>query len=127
VGIIEAQARMQGATLDRGVATWLADNTNDYSAADLEALVMKGRKLAGRAGHKSVTLADMQQAHRLIRSESPQMADYYTRLAIAACNDAEFLPPEYAALLDDRAALEQSIEAAEPASQRRQRRDSAGW
>jgi hypothetical protein len=50
----------------------------------------------------------------LIRPNSPGKADYYTLLAVNACNDAELLPPEYAGLLADRAALQAQIAAAAP-------------
>jgi hypothetical protein len=37
-------------------------------------------------------------------------------LAVQACNDTELLPPRYAALLDDRGKLQETIQNQEPAA-----------
>ena len=39
-------------------------------------------------------------------------------LAVQACNDTELLPPSYAALLDDRGKLQETIQAARTDYQR---------
>ena len=38
-------------------------------------------------------------------------------LAVQACNDTELLPPRYAALLDDRGKLQETIQAATDTTQ----------
>jgi SpoVK/Ycf46/Vps4 family AAA+-type ATPase len=112
--IIVAQARTQGAAIDVGAVAALAAATPQYSAADLGAVVRKARMLARREGHAGITPALAQQAMTLIRPASPATADYDTLLAVGACNDAELLPPEYAGLLTDRAALQAQLAAAAP-------------
>lgn len=112
--IITAQARSQGTSItDRAVAS-LASATPKYSAADLGGIIRKARTLARREGSAAVTPELAARAMSLIRPNSPGTADYYTLLAVNACNDAELLPPEYAGLLADRAALQEKIAAAEP-------------
>lgn len=112
--IITAQARMQGAGItDKAVAS-LAAVTDKYSAADLGGIVRKARTLARREAASAITPEIVIRAKSLIRPNSPATADYYTLLAVNACNDAELLPPEYAGLLADRAALQERIAAAEP-------------
>jgi len=110
--IIRAQARAQGADVTDAAVTTLAAATATYSAADLGAIVRKARTLARRAGAAGITPELAAQALRLIRPSSPGTAEYYTLLAVNACNDAELLPPEYAGLLADRTALQERIAAA---------------
>jgi len=112
--VIAAQARSQGAEIAPTAVTVLAAATAKYSAADLGAVVRKARMLARRAGGTAITIELAQRALTLLRPSSPAKADYYTLLAINACNDAEHLPPEYAGLLADRAALQEQIAAATP-------------
>jgi hypothetical protein len=112
--IIAAQARSQGAQMDVRAVAALAGATPKYSAADLGAVVRKARMLARRAGVDCITPELAQRAMALIRPNSPATADYYTLLAVNACNDAELLPPEYAGLLADRATLQAQIAAVAP-------------
>jgi SpoVK/Ycf46/Vps4 family AAA+-type ATPase len=109
--IIKAQARGQGATITDDAVASMAAATPKYSAADLGAVVRKARMLGRREGGDTITPELAQRAMTLIRPNSPAKAEYYTLLAINACNDAEHLPPEYAGLLTDRAELQQRIAA----------------
>ena len=69
---------------------------------------------AVRQGRAQISQQDPEQALRFIRPATPNIADWYTLLAIQACNDAELLPTEYAQMMMDRAALRSKIKAAQP-------------
>ncbi|NNJ13618.1 ATP-binding protein [Chloroflexales bacterium ZM16-3] len=112
--IITAQARSQGAQIAVPAVAALAGATPNYSAADLGAVVRKARVLARREGRDTITPELAHRALSLIRPNSPATADYYTLLAVNACNDAEHLPPEYAGLLADRTSLQEQIAAVSP-------------
>ena len=56
---------------------------------------------------------------RTLRPATPAKADYFTMLAVQACNDTELLPPRYAALLDDRGKLQETIQSVSAATERR--------
>lgn len=112
-GIARVQARSQGMAITDGAVSLLAERSVDYSAADIAAVVGKAKKLARRANHAQIEDDDVQAALGYIRPATPQIARKYTLLAIDACNDAELLPPEYAAELADRARLKGKIRAAE--------------
>lgn len=110
-GIILAQARGQGiASVSDAALTILASQTNDYSAADLAAVVDKAKKLARRAARSEVGQEEVELALRLIRPATPQIARRYTLMAVQACNDAERLEPPYDAYLSDRDRLQAQIE-----------------
>ncbi len=120
-----AQARAQGdVVFEPDALDLLVAQTDQYSAADLAYLVRKARKLAERNNTASVTLALAQQAWAEYRTKTPATADWYTRLALSACNDLEHLPERYRAKLDDadRAGNDQDAPVSE-ASSRRRRRD----
>jgi transitional endoplasmic reticulum ATPase len=122
-GIIAAQARMQGAAIAPDAIAQLAAQTENYSAADLAALVAKSRKLARRAGCETVALEQVTQALTLIRpaTATSNQAEWYTLQAVSACNDAEYLPPKYAALLANRQDLSTQIRQQAPDFVRRER------
>ena len=91
-------------------------------------MVRKATKIAQRTapgletGHTSmITKAIAELAVKTIRPATPTKADFFTNLAIQACNDTELLPPRYAALLDDRGKLQETIQATEPAPARKGR------
>lgn len=107
--IVQAQARGQGVGVTDEAACLIAARAEDYSAADIAAVVAKGKKLARRADHAQIEEGDAEAALRYIRPSTPQIARRYTLLAIQACNDAELLPPQYAPLLADRQALKAQI------------------
>ena len=60
------------------------------------------------------TTEDAEKALKALRPATPAKADYFTMLAVQACNDTELLPPRYAALLDDRGKLQETIQSQEP-------------
>lgn len=110
--IIVAQAQSQGTELDPVSLDRLTEKTLYYSSSDLAALVRKARAVALREGRTHVNVDAAQHALDTIRPATIQFANYYTLLAVQACNDSEHLSPDYAALLADRTRLQQAIRAA---------------
>lgn len=113
-GIIQAQARMQGTAISDEAVTVLAGATENYSAADLAAIVSKARKLAARGGQTAIATSQVRDALALIRPSTTQQAEWYTLQAVQACNDAELLPERYRELLANRQALTMQIREQEP-------------
>lgn len=117
--IAQAAAAAQGAELDPAVAALIAARTDRYSAADLAAIVSKARKRARAAGANALRAEDALAALASLRPATPQTADFFTMLAVQACNDTDLLPARYAALLDDRANLARQIQDQAPAGRRK--------
>jgi transitional endoplasmic reticulum ATPase len=111
-GIVTAQASSQQIGVTDEATALIAARTENYSAADIAAVVAKGKKLARRAGRAQIETQDAELALGYIRPATPQIARKYTLLAVQACNDAELLPPQYAPLLADRRSLDAEIRAA---------------
>ena len=109
--IAQATARSLGVNLVPNAAYQIASNSDKYSAADVAQVVIKARKIAAREGRDWIGELDAANALRALRPATPAKADYFTMLAVQACNDTELLPPRYAALLDDRGKLQESIQA----------------
>jgi len=118
--IIAAQARTQEIAIEVDALTAIAGTTDKYSAADLAAIIAKARKLTRRTGGRAITVAVARAALLYIRP-TMQNADWYTLLAIQACNDAEHLPEQYAQLLTNRQELQSQIKVSEPDSGRAER------
>jgi transitional endoplasmic reticulum ATPase len=78
-----------------------AAQTNDYTGAEIEALVLKSLEVAEDAGSDVVT--DEHLAHAL-EAYVPTTRDIQqqVRLALAECNDRDLLPPAYRHMLDER-------------------------
>ena len=110
-GIVRAQARSQDIAVSDEAVTLASVRSNDFSAADLAAIVGKAKKLARRVQRPQIEAEDIVAALGYIRPATPQIARKYTLLAVEACNDTELLPPAYAAELADRQALKAKIKA----------------
>jgi SpoVK/Ycf46/Vps4 family AAA+-type ATPase len=123
IAILSGVAQGLGTPLEPGVAEDLAAQTDKYNAADLREVVNKARKRAQRSGMARIGLEDAGQALRFYRPSGLTRADWYRDIAIAACNDAEHLPPEYQELLSDRSALESRIRQESPESLVRSERE----
>lgn len=107
--ILEVQVRaLTLVTSDEALAAMVVATT-DYSAADLAAVMRKAAQLVRRRIAPSITREIADDALRFVRVATPLTAEYYTKLAIRACNDAEFLPPEYRDAFADQQALEARI------------------
>lgn len=109
-GIILAQARSQSVVATDEAIAVMVEQSKDYSAADLAAVVTKARKLAMRDQRPQITRVDAEGALRYMRPQSPQLAERYTLLAVQACNDTELLPPPYDTLLSDREVLQARLD-----------------
>jgi hypothetical protein len=109
-------------SLAQEAMTLLVEKSNNYSAADLAALVMKAKRMAQRDSRSQIEVADAEMALRYLRPQTPQIADRYTLLAIQACTDAELIPPPYDSMLADRDDLQTKINEA-PLPQSREGRD----
>ena len=90
--------------------------TEGWTGAEIEAAVVKAVELAEDEG-----LEPGQALVQAVRRLRPSTADveFMTLLAVAECNDLDLLPPRYRALLDDRQALQERLEAARPDDGRR--------
>jgi transitional endoplasmic reticulum ATPase len=88
----------------------LVEETERYSAADLEALVSEARLLARRAGLSGIELAQARAALENLRPATLGMVDAYTRTALDACTNLRYLPPAIAEAERARlAALRQQV------------------
>ncbi len=78
-----------------------ATQTDGYTGAEIEALVLKALEVAEDAG--SDVVADEHLAHAL-DAYVPTTRDIQAqvRLALQECNDKDLLPPAYRAILDER-------------------------
>ncbi len=114
LSIVQAQARAQTIELTQQAAALIAARSIKYSGADIAAVVSKARKLCRRRNLDYIDAEDATLALKLIKPATPKVADYYTLLAVQACNDAELLPEEEGALLDDPKALQVKIKEATP-------------
>jgi transitional endoplasmic reticulum ATPase len=101
LGIIQTQVRLQKFSIEEDAASHLARHSEKFSAADLEAVVSHARKLAKRNRATTISMTEAILALQHIRPETPQIADYYTLLAIQACKNRELLEPEEIDLLEN--------------------------
>ena len=119
IGAIGTQVSGQGATIAADALDYLAQGTDLYSNADIEAVVSKSRLIAAAGARKELCLPDVTRALRTLRPATVKNAEWYTNLAIDACNDTDLLPARYAEALNDRVKLKEQIEAQAPAETRR--------
>ena len=118
LAIAQATARSLGFTITAAAAEYIAVDSDKYSAADVAQVVIKASKIVKRTSNDPTILTEhAQAAARTLRPATPAKADYFTMLAVQACNDTELLPPRYAALLDDRGKLQETIQAATDTTQ----------
>jgi transitional endoplasmic reticulum ATPase len=94
--ILAVQARQQGVSLAPDALTFLAQETERYSAADLEALIGEARLLARRDGQQDISLPQAREALDNVRPSTLTSVEVYTRSAIDACTNLRYLPPAIA-------------------------------
>ena len=123
--IAHTTARRLGFMITDPAAEFIAFHSDKYSAADVAQVVIKATKIVKRTSNDPTITAHAQAAAAL-RPATPAKADYFTILAIQACNDTELLPPRYAALLDDRGKLQETIQRARNATAAAQSPAAAG-
>lgn len=115
--IAEAQARTQGVAITPAASKLIAERTNKFSGADIAAIITKARKIARQAAFDEGLTPDnptiypphAEAALGFIKPATIANADYYTALALEACNDTELLPPALRPRLDDRSKLTAEI------------------
>jgi transitional endoplasmic reticulum ATPase len=108
--ILAVQIRTLGLAVPDSVIAELVEAATNYSAADLAAVLRKAAQLARRRAEATITAETASDALRFIRVATPLTAEYYTKLAIRACNDAEFLPPDYRAAFADPQSLDARLQ-----------------
>ena len=116
-GIVLAQARSQGIDIAKEAAEQIAQNSEKYNGSDLASVVRKARKLARRDGDGPITLAQATRALQAIQPSSPELADWFSLIAIKACNDRDLLPDDQASLKDNPEKLTKRIKDATPIKQ----------
>lgn len=93
-----------------GTPAWdeAAKQTEGYTGAELESVILKAWELAEDAGRAEVMQPDLVSALERIRPSTAQV-EFMTDLAILECDDKDVLPPEYRDRLDDRKELEKRV------------------
>ncbi|MBG9694174.1 hypothetical protein ABD91_25930 [Lysinibacillus sphaericus] len=81
--------------LDKEDFDAIADNTNDYSPAELENIVVKTLELCKRRKLDLIDKTLIDEAMEYILSAKNPKIEEMTDLAIQECNDLEFLPDRY--------------------------------
>jgi transitional endoplasmic reticulum ATPase len=119
--IAQAAAAAAGFTLTEQAAAVIAAAAVKYSAADIAALIDKAGEYAEDEESDCITPPNATRALASFRPRTLKNADYYTLLAVDACNDNDLLPPAYAALLNDRSTLSTQIEEMSPAPRQSRR------
>lgn len=108
VAILQA---LQGRYQIPGKPDWeqAAQQTEGYTGAELESVVLKAWELAEDRGRPEIADPDMAQALARIRPSTAQV-EFMTDLALLECDDKDVLPPEFQDQLDNRQALEERVE-----------------
>lgn len=81
----------------------------DISASDIAAIVTKAIDIMEQNERDEIGVEEIQLALKYIKPTTPRTAAFFTEIAVRACTDRQYLPPKYAALLDDRSALDKQI------------------
>lgn len=106
-----AQAKTQGVGIAPAAVKLIGERTDKYSGADIAAVITKARKIASKndEGNRDIYPPQAEAALDFIRPATIAQADYYTALALEACNDSEYLPEAYRGRLNDRSQLTKEI------------------
>lgn len=94
--ILAIQASLQETQFAPDALRLLAEETERYSAADLEALVGEARLLARLDGQATIDLPQARAALENLRPATLANVEAYTRSAIEACTNLRYLPPAIA-------------------------------
>ena len=73
----------------------LADNTDGYTQAEIEGVVVKALELAIRSGCKTITQDNINMALAYMASAQNERITEMENIALMECNDLEFLSEEY--------------------------------
>lgn len=71
-----------------------AENTEGYTGAEIEALVLKAAEVAEDSGAEAIKAEHLRYALEVYRPTT-QSIEEMTRLALEECNDLDLLPPAY--------------------------------
>ncbi len=74
---------------------YIADNTDGYTQAELEAIVIKARELAIRKKTNTITGEILKKAMDFMLSNQNEKIHEMEDIALKECNDQEFIPVEY--------------------------------
>ncbi|HEU5379094.1 MAG TPA: ATP-binding protein, partial [Ktedonobacteraceae bacterium] len=94
--ILSIQASQQETRLTSEALHVLVEETERYSAADLEALISEARLLARLADAPTIELVQARAALDNLRPATLGNVEAYTRSAIEACTNLRYLPPAIA-------------------------------
>jgi SpoVK/Ycf46/Vps4 family AAA+-type ATPase len=94
--ILAIQASQQETLIAPDALRLLVEETERYSAADLEALVSEARLLSRLDGLQTIEIAQARAALDNLRPATLGNVDAYTRSAIEACTNLRYLPPAIA-------------------------------
>ena len=85
-------------TMDENIdIDYLVENTDGYTQAEIEAIVVKARELARRKQSESITQDIVELAMSYMLSNQNDKIREMEDIALKECNDQEFIPPEYRA------------------------------
>lgn len=98
-----------------------ASLASGYTGAEIEAVVRKAHKLAGRAGRPAGTVHpdDILAALHLIRPSTRDI-EFMTNIALAMVSDMELVPERFRDRAADKKALETEIKAGQPVRSQRE-------
>ncbi|MGE5673802.1 MAG: ATP-binding protein [Mycobacterium leprae] len=93
-----------------GAVNWeeAAEQTEGYTGAELESVVLKAWELAEDAGRQELQAADVTGSLGRIRPSTAQV-EFMTDLALLECDDKDVLPPEFQDRLENRQALAERV------------------
>ncbi len=94
--ILSIQASQQETRLTSEALHVLVEETERYSAADLEALISEAKLLARLADAPTIELVQARAALENLRPATLGNVEAYTRSAIEACTNLRYLPPAIA-------------------------------
>ncbi|GCE15072.1 AAA family ATPase [Tengunoibacter tsumagoiensis] len=114
--MLMVQARLQQTTIAPDALSLIAQQTQHYSAADLEAVVKEARLLAHWNARTTIGLQDAQEALENIRPGALALVETFTRRAVDACNNLRFLPAPLATRERERRRAALSAQEQEAAS-----------
>ncbi len=94
--ILTIQASQQETRLASEALRLLVEETDRYSAADLEALVSEAKLLSRLDGLSTIEMAQARAALDNLRPATLGNVEAYTRAALDACTNLRYLPPAIA-------------------------------
>ena len=114
--MLTVQARLQETTIMPDALSLIAQQTDHYSAADLEAVVKEARFLTRWNDRTGIGRQEAQEALENIRPVTLALVETFTRRAVDACNNLRFLPLGMAARERERRRVALSVQEPEGGS-----------